>query len=325
MTEFDERMIKELLQNEEIPYVGEPFMAIIAEKDGLKNKTPTRCWPIVYDSLTCCGVGLICQSGKSRAYGLMVPRNLIASWRAVKIMERMTRIKNHTLCSAYHAALRNPIHVKDRETIVEGIGKTPYEQIMEMPVPKEIIQAILDCQGEPIRAASLKPLAEEVRLGKIAWQPEFKKFGIETIAQSEIRENMIEQVKKDYRDLFESFTFFSGAHPKSPWMEKTEQVLASLEVFGVTGQHSKDINLAFAAAVGGAIYYPDYKLIQLYEPLPLKDFPNWKVIEWLANNRKRSIFRIWEKRDPLENDEIVRGIIEKMREEYFPKQKEATR
>lgn len=158
-----------------IHFRNEPFMAHVADK----GSEMIKCTPVVYDDLTNCGVGVFYEDGSGDVWGLLTPRNLITAWRGTEVLRRLDTVEEGTLCAAYTTGERNP-HKSDMkriEPIIEKIGRKAYDKIMSMPVPEQIIRAILDNQQDDL-PPDLEPITEEVEAGTIEWRQEFADAGI---------------------------------------------------------------------------------------------------------------------------------------------------
>jgi len=160
-----------------IHFENEPFMAIVSDK----GDKPIKLTPVVYDEYYNCGVGIMYENRKGQVWGLLTPRNLIAAWRATEILRHLNTIENGTLAYAYYTGDRRA-NKSDIEKYVNPmivkIGQDKYKKIMEMPVPEEIIRAILDNQKEK-NAPDLYPIKDEVEAGTLEWRQEFADAGIE--------------------------------------------------------------------------------------------------------------------------------------------------
>ncbi len=151
------------MNKHKIHFKNEPFMARVSGK----GEEPIQCTPVVYDERSHCGIGIFYEDGQGQIWGPVTPRNLIAAWRGTEVLRRLDFIKNGTLCGAYYTGARDP-HESDMksfaEPIIAKIGRKTYDEIMEMPVPEQIMRAILDNQKDEF-APSLYPITEEVRGG----------------------------------------------------------------------------------------------------------------------------------------------------------------
>lgn len=145
-----------------------------------KSDTPIQCTPVVYDEKSSCGVGVFFEDGIGQTWGLVIPRNLIVAWRGTEVLRRLDTIEHGTLCAAYYTGVREP-HESSMKRYVEPtiakIGKEAYKTIMSMPVPEEIVRAILDNQRQDFKP-NLYPITDEVRAGTIQWRQEFADAGV---------------------------------------------------------------------------------------------------------------------------------------------------
>lgn len=129
-----------------IHYRGKPFVARVAGE----GRKPIKCTPVVCESWSSCGVGVLYNEGGGQFWGLFIPRNLIAAWRATEVLSLLDTIETGTLCAAYYTGVRI-LNESDIETyvnpIIAKIGQEAYNRVMAMAVPEQIIRAILDNQG----------------------------------------------------------------------------------------------------------------------------------------------------------------------------------
>jgi hypothetical protein len=175
-----------------------PFTAYVQEQDRTLEVAP-----FAYEDFASCGLGVRYPNGKVQTWGVLSPRNLIASWRATEILRFLSRIEYGTLAAAYAAALREPSldDQKTRKTIITQIGWETYAHIMSMPVPEEIIQAIIDSQDNDWPLDTW-PIAQEVRAGTIEWRQDF--------ADIDAKTNCHEVIVANFEKLLSSYASFCG-------------------------------------------------------------------------------------------------------------------
>ena len=73
------------MREAKIHFRNQPFMARV---DG-QGEEPIECTPVVYDTPSTCGVGVLFEDGRGQTWGLLSPRNLIAAWRGTEVLRRL--------------------------------------------------------------------------------------------------------------------------------------------------------------------------------------------------------------------------------------------
>ncbi len=219
-----------------------------------QGEEPIECTPAVCDEFANCGVGIFYPDGHGQVWGMVTPRNLIASWRATEILQHLDRIEHGTLSYAYTAALRKP-HSSDQEkidAIVEKIGREEYERIMALPVPEVIVRAILDNQekGDDNFPPALWPIAQEVAAGTLEWRQEFFEAGISHPDWDEMRDADNEALIERFESLFQSWSKRRALPRECMGMWEVESALLHVIQHGVEKQHGDKI--AFAVATVAA-------------------------------------------------------------------------
>lgn len=137
--------------------------------------------PIVLTDGQSTGVGILFPDGQASWWNLLISCNIIAYWRATEMIKIVSKIENDTFCCMYYAANRG-IHYSDkqkRKKIVGIVGKKAYEKVMNLPIPEEIIQYILNNYNkESFNSPDLWPILKEYNAGTLEWREEFTKCGL---------------------------------------------------------------------------------------------------------------------------------------------------
>ena len=131
------------------------------------------------------GLGLIFPDRKGRNifWGLLLPHSLIQSWRGMKVLERVKRIDEFTLCACWYAG-RREIHEMDRETVdglAEQLGgivklETISEKVLaSAPRPVELDAMIRNLRKQGVDVDS-RELEEEIEAGRVAMSPRIKRL-----------------------------------------------------------------------------------------------------------------------------------------------------
>lgn len=234
-----------------IHFENEPFIARVLGR----GDEPIKCTAVVYDEPYNCGVGIFFEDGHGQVWGLACPRNLIASWRATEILRRLDVIENGTLCNAWYTGCRDP-HESDVDghvaPTIAKIGQNAYDAIMAMPVPEQIIRAILDGQKQNNDgiAPSLYPITEEVRAGTVAWRQEFADFGIKHPDEVDAKERERTANIARYEGLLSAFARAEGLSRHCLGMNYVEAALLTLIEKNGERELSPTTMIALAGVVG---------------------------------------------------------------------------
>lgn len=163
-----------------IHFKNKPFTAVIGGSVGKTIElTPVICDDQPYGN---CGIGLMYYDVILQMWGLGGPRDLIASWRATEIVRHFATIDRYDLSKTFYAGRRGTVWNADDkrdylDPVIALIGQELHDEIMSMPIPEEIIRAILDNQNLE-SPPDLFPIREEVEAGTIKWRQEFSDAGI---------------------------------------------------------------------------------------------------------------------------------------------------
>lgn len=110
-------------------------------------------------------------------WGLVLPHNLVATWRGCLIVEVLDTLKNEYLCYSYYAA-RHSVHGSDIEkvdVIKQLVNKKTYSGIMKKRIPDWIVKYVLDEVDEDAGAWQLQP---ELDAGTLLWDDYLSEFGL---------------------------------------------------------------------------------------------------------------------------------------------------
>lgn len=231
-----------------VHFRNEPFMARVAGK----GDEAIKCTPVVYDEKSNCGVGVFYEDGHGVVWGMVTPRNLIAAWRGTEVLRRLDTIESGTLCAAYYTGVRDP-HESDMKSHVEPtiakIGRAAYDEIMAMPVPEQIIRAILDHQTEDC-APDLYPITDEVRAGTIQWRQEFADAGIKHPDEIDAMKRAQEETVARFERLLASYAGSRNLSRQCMGMDYVEGALLTLVDKGAARVHPDHVLVALAGVVG---------------------------------------------------------------------------
>jgi len=324
MNAKEEFFKKQLLKGKEIVFVNEPFMAVV-EKEG---EQPIKCYPVVYDVPFNCGVGVFYEIGDGSRWGMMSPRDLITAWRATEILQHITHIKNGTLCSAYYAGQRN-VHISNQhrvDEIISIIGKEKYYQIMAMPVPEEIIQAIIDRQKADI-PPNVDSITDELRVGTVQWRPEFVDLEVERPEEVDRRNEMFKNTIARYEKLLSSYAKYVSLPRKCNGMYNVESALVTLIEKKMDQSYLDDVVVALAGVVGHLFCYEERSILMPFcQSSSQKEYNDrfesekisaiCKSAAWIIKLRSPWIF-FRQKKDSL-TEETARNLLEELFVEFFP-------
>lgn len=313
-----------------IRFRGEPFMAVVRGK----STVPIKCIPAVRDGENSCGAGIIFEDGKGLFWGLVHPRDLITAWRATEILKHLNFIDpNFTLCAAYTAGLRK-ISDDDRkrylEPIIAKIGRETHTKIMAMPIPEEIIRAILDNQGHD-PAPSLFPIEYEVEAGTIKWQKAFTYVGIRHPDEVKAEQRADNETISKFEKLLISFARSRNLSRDCFGIYAVEGALLTLVKKRADRSLSK-LMLVALAGVESQLAMSGFSMMAVVDGSRSAEEEascfNWQKedaishsAEWLTNSilGKPGFFR---KRLHLttaaEFEKMMRELLTRLLEEYFP-------
>lgn len=293
---------------------------------------PISCTPVVYESMTNCGVGLFCEDGSGRVWGPAVPRDLIVSWRATELLRRFRKIEGNTLAKCYYCATRR-IDDPDRQRhigeLVIQIGQAAYDEIMALAVPEEIVQAILDNQQSEL-SPDLHPITDEVRAGTIKWREEFATVGIKhpDAVDAEIRKN--KETIARYENLLVSFAQSHSMGRQCIGMGNVEGALLTIITKGAEQRHSMAVIVALAGVVGKvanselAIFLMpprafDFDMARSHLE-KAKENGLTQSAEWLAENCGHSWWKFWQPAGESFSFKSAKDLLGRLLREYFPEQ-----
>ncbi len=131
------------------------------------------------------GVGVVVlnpktnQASRGWIWGLLGPKNLIASYRGMKILELISRIEHGTLADCWYAGLRKP-HSSDQERvdrIVSLIGRQEHARIMEI-IPPDLEDAVRLLREKEIHLPNFQ-FTQEIEAGTLQLTPFLEEIGVE--------------------------------------------------------------------------------------------------------------------------------------------------
>jgi len=314
------------MEREKIHFTGQPFITFVEWKGNERIK----CIPIVYESRYHCGIGVLYKNGQKCIWGLLTPRNIIAAWRGTEILHRLGTIKSGTLCEVYFTGVRNPSKF-DKESYIEPIiariGERMYEKIMSLPVPEQIIRAILDNQKEDFHP-DLYPITDEVRAGTIQWRQEFADAGVIHPDEVDAKERTEKEIITRCEPLLDSYAKSRRLPRHCLCMNYVESVLLTLVEKGANKTNSDSVLVALAGVVGDIAISTMSMGLAHYSQKEYESQANNKrnqatsqSAKWLALSSRRFFF--FKKRDlELFTEQKAWDILTKMFTEYFPMESE---
>lgn len=313
-----------------ILFKNKPFMARVAGR----GDEPMKCIPVVYDEMAHCGVGVLCEDGHGQVWGPVTPRNLIAAWRGTEVLRHLDTIEHGTLCAVYHTGVRNP-HESDMKLYVKPtiakIGRAAYDEIMAMPVPEQIIRAILDNQKDEF-APDLYPITEEVRAGTIQWRQEFADAGIKHPDEIDAKNRADKEAIAKFERLLASYARSSNLPRKCNGMWNVEGALLVLIDKGADQLYSDEVVVALAGVVGELATFEFAAAMVPFGPRTQEEYDalmatmKERAIEhsaaWLASNPRRSRLAFWKRQQDLFTRTDARSLLGRLLEKYFPAEPE---
>jgi hypothetical protein len=313
-----------------IHFENEPFMARVAGK----GDNPIQCTPVVYDEMSNCGIGVFYEDGQGQVWGMVTPRNLIATWRGTEVLRRLDTIEHGTLCAAYYTGVRDP-HESDMKSHVEPtiakIGRGVYNAIMAMPVPDQIVRAILDNQEDDF-APALYPITDEVRAGTIQWRQEFADAGIKHPDEIDAKKRAQEETVAKFERLLASYARSRSLSRQCMGMNYVEGALLTLVDKGANQTHPDHVLVALAGVVS-ELAISEFSMTMLpFGPRSREEYEiqmdktKEKAVDrsasWLASNSGRLRFAFWKRQQDSFTRNNVRELLRRLLGEYFPSKSE---
>lgn len=235
------------MREAQIHFKNESFMARVVGK----GDEPIKCTPVVYDEPFNCGLGIFYEDGKGEVWGMVSPRNLIAAWRGTEVLRRLDIIEIGTHCAAYYTGVRDPLE-SDMKSYVEPtiakIGRAAYDEIMSMPVPEEIVTAILLNQKDEF-APALYPITDEVRAGTIQWRHDFAAFDIKHPDDVDAEKRAQKETIAKFERLLTSYARSRSLDRQCYGMWYVEGALLTLVNKGANQTHPDHVLIALAGVV----------------------------------------------------------------------------
>ena len=297
-----------------IRFKGERFKAC-AQDNG---ENLVMCTPIVFDDGIHCGVGIIVENEVLR-WGLFAPRDYIASWRAGEILRALGQVTSATVRGAFYAgsrSLNSNEELSYTTPVIEKIGSDEYRKIMSLPVPNEIVRAILDNRVGQVLKPNLYPLSEEVEAGTLQWREEFTTAGVLTPEEYRARNKKCEEAMFETDDYLRSMIDVVGIERMSIGIHEIRDLLAIL--------FEKKVNEKYPsyALVALAVIMSDTTIAQA------SSFKSFKILEevcqWVSRTSgypRINLFGIIPKKEgalsPQESSDLLQELINR----YFPIEK----
>lgn len=131
------------------------------------------------------GVGLLLFNPKTEEnmgsffWGMLKPRDLVASYRGMKILELLTEIRFDTLCEAWHTGART-VRSIDQEMvnkITAQIGQDTHTALLREPLPN-FQEALMVLTNHGIKVATYA-FEDEIRAGTMELTPFMEELGTE--------------------------------------------------------------------------------------------------------------------------------------------------
>lgn len=313
-----------------IHFQNEPFMARVADK----GDKPIKCTPVVYDEMLNCGVGVFYEDGNGQVWGMVSPRNLVAAWRGTEVLRRLDTIEHGTLCAAYYTGVRDS-HESDMKSHVEPtiakIGRTKYNEIMAMPVPEQVIRAILDNQKDDF-APDLYPITDEVRAGTIQWRQEFADAGIKHPDEIDAMKRAREETVAKFERLLTSYARSRDLPRECNGIQNVETALLTLVDKGANQTHPDRVLVALAGVVGELAISEFWMTILPFGPRSREEYDaqmdktKERALDhsasWLASNSWRSRLAFWKRQQASFTRTSAKELLRRLLGEYFPPKSE---
>lgn len=257
----------------------------------------------------------------NRFWGMKKNQDLIVSWRATKIIEELPTMSNYDLSASYAAAIRNT-PVFDRklaERIVATIGAGTYEEIMNIPIPPEILSLIyrLDKEG---RGLNFQTLTEEVEAGNLEWTNDLAGIGVIHPDKLREKEKAYGVVLARYKVFLTDYYAKNKLRPESFATQIIENSIIQAVEKGLEKKYGPDIVVGIAVIrshLAAASYIMDS------EWFGKKDQDIWnkeieasitEAIEWLQVTFKKPLWKVL--RQPVRSQIEYTSILTELQKRF---------
>lgn len=150
------------------------------------------------------GVGLLLfdpctEEGESACFwGMFHPRDLVASYRGMKILELLPEIRFGTLCAAWYAGARK-VHSSDQnkvDQIIDQIGKDAHAALLLEPLPT-FQQALMVLTNHGIKLAT-HAFVDEIRAGTMKLTPFLEELGVDHPSVTDAQQEHAQRLVRPY-------------------------------------------------------------------------------------------------------------------------------
>ncbi len=186
----------------------------------------------------------------AKFWGLVMPQDLIACWRAMLILQGVKNLSEDDLRNAYCAGQRESYG--DCAGIIAKIGRGVYDAVMTHPIPDEVVNYIIRFKkrgthfGDRSYYVVLWPITQEVEAGTFRWRDDFACIGVKHPWQAEDRRGAERRVIERYDRYITDYARKYGYFRKGLIMQNVERVIVDMVERGVEARYGQDIVLGLA-------------------------------------------------------------------------------
>lgn len=304
------------LGNNSVRLKENPLRAHVGDEDS----KPVLCTPIIYNDGENCGIGVIVEWDRVLQWGLCEPRDYIASWRAGEILRAFGLITQNTVRGAFYAASRS---LKSKEEqcytslVIEGIGSEKYNNIMSLPIPREVVRTILDDRKIKGLKPSLYPLTEEIEAGTLVWRDEFSEAGVLTPEAHRAKKERCEEMMLETNNHLYSMTNIIGAERMSMGKHEIRNILVMLFEKKANEKYPVYILVAMAVIMSGAAvaHMDSFASLKMFK----------KVCQWVSRTSRYprlNLFGVMPKKEGALSPEESSNLLHELTNQYFPVEKD---
>lgn len=231
------------------------------------------------------------------AFCFVTGTNLLACWRAMIILQKLSLMKEGDPSSAYSAAERGCAE-STRDEIVTKIGLDTYDAIMASPFPGTMTTIIINLLRKGVKIDK-GPITGEVRVGTIEWSVDFGSLGIwhprEVDARKEAERRLIERYGSHLAGYAQSNTYVS----KDFFLWMIEQFVVGAVEKGIEEHYGQDVVMGIAIAIADmelaqitdSIGYASKAKIRSLVGLAIDRAIEWLLVYFKVRKSKRSLYK----------------------------------
>lgn len=307
---------------------GKPFTTRILDYRG----EPKEVTPAVFNDIGERGIALLFNNGTVLVALCSHPHDMIAMWRTMEAVRHFDLIRLPLIDDVYLALTRLPEDEDDRKKkeksvkrLVAKIGRDRYDEIMSLPVPEQILRAILGHQKYGL-APDLVTIFNEVKAGNLEWREAFAAAGIK-------HPDALAAETKERAEKLAPFETLLAAHAKSQKMSREanqmyhiENALLTLIEKGAVGKQLTGV-IFVVAVVKGVFTNIHLRMNMALSGMLNEEDRNKEFAAFITENillAAKAISTKWNKLPSLQSPQIsiseseATKLIIDLLNEYFP-------